>query len=632
MSKYIFLLFGLWFTFTLPAKINVDQEYIRNFRVMVKVDTSGELEVTETITVNALGDQIKRGIKRFVPTSRRTTEGSFAKTPVEIINVSHNGSKSDYHTENESGNLAIYIGSKDIIIPNGVHQYEIVYKTRNQIGFYDNYDEIYWNVTGNEWDFPIQQVSCQVFLPKGAKIIQKACYTGVQGAKEYKCRLGDENDEYLNFNAENLNKFEGLTVAVGFTKGFVQPPPPPTWWEIWRIRVISLFALIVMFVYYFYSWGKYGKDPESPVVYPMYSPPESLTLSEIGMVERENYSSRFMTATMLQWAVRGFIQIKDETKSYLFNIIKSPKFVLTKLKEPDKSFSAHESKLFSKLFGSKEELVIDGEYNETIYTASSKFEEDTKSLYNESLGKGKNYKYVVIASLIFVAAAILMVVFDKESSFIFIMAPFFVMVFMVPFFIAIFGKLTDWLNVRLFNKIVIWLILVPSTLLVTFIWEFSMNMNDKVLLCFLIIGMASLFVYAQLIKRPSEEKLKLQAEIDGFKMYLKMAENERVKLLNPPDETPELFEKYLPFAVLFKVEEVWGERFKDLLSKDPQQPGYSAGWYSGSNFSQFTNSVASSGFRSAMDNSSGKSSSYSSGSGGGGFSGGGGGGGGGGGW
>ncbi len=163
MSKYIFLLFGLWFTFTLPAQINVDQEYIRNFRVMVKVDTSGELEVTETITVNALGDQIKRGIKRFVPTSRRTTEGSFAKTPVEIINVSHNGSKSDYHTENESGNLAIYIGSKDIIIPNGVHQYEIVYKTRNQIGFYDNYDEIYWNVTGNEWDFPIQQVSCQVY-------------------------------------------------------------------------------------------------------------------------------------------------------------------------------------------------------------------------------------------------------------------------------------------------------------------------------------------------------------------------------------------------------------------------------------------------------------------------------------
>jgi hypothetical protein len=60
--------------------------------------------------------------------------------------------------------LAIYIGSKDIIIPNGVHQYEIVYKTRNQIGFYDNYDEIYWNVTGNEWDFPIQQVSCQVLF------------------------------------------------------------------------------------------------------------------------------------------------------------------------------------------------------------------------------------------------------------------------------------------------------------------------------------------------------------------------------------------------------------------------------------------------------------------------------------
>ena len=113
---------------------------------------------------------------------------------------------------------------------------------------------------------------------------------------------------------------------------------------------------------------------------------------------------------------------------------------------------------------------------------------------------------------------------------------------------------------------------------------------------------------------------------------MKMAEDERVKLLNPPNETPQLFEKYLPYAILFKVEKVWGERFKNLLIKEPNQNATTALWYSGNNFSQFTDNISSSGFRSAMDNSSGQSPNYSSGSGGGGFSGGGGGGGGGGGW
>jgi uncharacterized membrane protein len=153
------------------------------------------------------------------------------------------------------------------------------------------------------------------------------------------------------------------------------------------------------------------------------------------------------------------------------------------------------------------------------------------------------------------------------------------------------------------------------------------------LFCFVIIGLASLCVYAYLIKRPSIEKLALQSEIQGFKMYLDMAESERVKLLNPPNETPELFEKYLPYAVLFKVEKVWGERFKNILEQNPQQPtGYSAMWYSGGNFSQFTDSFSSAGFNKAMSGTTTDTTSYSSGSGGGGFSGGGGGGGGGGGW
>ncbi len=633
--KYWILGFFILVGFSANSQ-NDNEEYIRNFSVLLKLDTTGECTVTETITVNVTGNIIKRGIMRKIPTSRVNTDKTYSNTPIDLISVSHNGMTSDYHTKNESGNLVIYIGSKDVMIPSGLHQYEIVYRTKNQIGFYDQYDELYWNVTGHDWDLPIRQATCFVSLPNAAIISQKACYTGQQGANENNCKLMDESERSVNFSAENLNQNEGLTVAVGFNKGIINPPPPPpppTWWELWRIRIISMLTLACMIFYYGYTWMKFGVDPQKPVVYPRFEPPRGLSLSEIGMIHNENFSFRFISATLLQWAVKGFITIKDETESYLFNLIKSPKFVLTKIKPPDESFSETEKVLFEDLFGSKDKFTIDGEYNEDIHTATTNFSTKTKNNYDTTHGKGKNRGYVIIASLVFVAALVLMVALDKEALIIFFVAPLFIIVLIVPFLFGLMGRIFNGLNIKLYNDIIIWLILIPSTIVVAFIWGISVSINEKIFLSFLATGVASLLLYSYLIKRPSAEKLAIQSEIEGFKMYLDMAENERVKLLNPPDETPQLFEKYLPYAALFKVEKVWGERFKNILEQTPQQQNtYAAGWYSGGNFSQFTSSFSSAGFSQAMNSSSTPSSSYSSGSGGGGFSGGGGGGGGGGGW
>ena len=613
-----------------------NEEYIRNFNVLLKLDTTGELTVTETITVNATGNIIKRGIVRKIPTSRINTDNTYTNTPVELVSVSHNGMKSDYHTENKGTNLVIYVGSKDVLIPSGLHQYEIVYKTSRQTGFYENYDELYWNVTGTEWDFPIRQAACFVSLPPQASVLQKACYTGAQGSDANNCKLLDETESSVNFGAENLGSNEGLTIAVGFNKGVVKPPPPPpppTWWEIWRIRIISLLTLLGMIIYYGYTWNKFGIDPPKPVIYPRFVPPAGLSLADLGMIHYESFSFRFVSATLLQWAVKGFITIKDETESYLFNLIKSPKFIISRLKSPDDSFSDNEKSFFNDLFRQNDSFTIEGTYDEDIHDATEDFTNNVKKHYDSTLGKGKNTGYVIIVSMVFIASLILMVILDKTALIIFFVAPLFIIILMVPFFLGIIGKIFSGLNLKLYNDIIVWLILIPSTLVVALIWGFSVDINEKVFLSFLVIGFASLLVYAYLIKRPSAEKLALQSEIEGFKMYLDMAENERVKLLNPPEETPALFEKYLPYAALFKVEKVWGERFKNILEQSPQQPhAYTAGWYTGSNFSNFTNNFASAGFSQAMHSSSTQSSSYSSGSGGGGFSGGGGGGGGGGGW
>jgi len=143
-------------------------------------------------------------------------------------------------------------------------------------------------------------------------------------------------------------------------------------------------------------------------------------------------------------------------------------------------------------------------------------------------------------------------------------------------------------------------------------------------------------VFLYLLKSPTIVGRKIMDEIDGFKLYLGVAEKNRLNLLNPPDRTPELFEKYLPYAMALDVENEWSEQFVDVLAVyDPDKGHYTPDWYSGDTFtagfgeslgSSFTQAISSSSM--APGSGSGSSGSF----GGGGSSGGGGGGGGGSGW
>ena len=143
-----------------------------------------------------------------------------------------------------------------------------------------------------------------------------------------------------------------------------------------------------------------------------------------------------------------------------------------------------------------------------------------------------------------------------------------------------------------------------------------------------------LFYY--LMRAPTKSGRLLMDQIEGFKLYLSTAEEDRLNALNPPEKTPELFEKYLPYALALGVDQAWSERFSDVLSRAAaEDDGYRPRWYSGNRFSNFSSGGFSSSLGSSLSKAVASSSvapGSSSGGGGGGFSGGGGGGGGGGGW
>ena len=143
-------------------------------------------------------------------------------------------------------------------------------------------------------------------------------------------------------------------------------------------------------------------------------------------------------------------------------------------------------------------------------------------------------------------------------------------------------------------------------------------------------------IFYLLMKVPTRRGRKVMDAIEGFRMYLATAEKERLNALHPPEQTPELFEKYLPYALALGVEQEWSEQFSDVLMRASMSgDGYAPRWYSGNHWHNYDAGEFSSKLGASLGSAISSSSSApgsSSGSGGGGSSGGGGGGGGGGGW
>ena len=196
----------------LPLALISQEERIYTHHSDIVVDTSGVVRVTEKIRIYANGDLFKRGITRDLPTRRTDVNGKSVKVNYEIIGAYKNGSVERFFlTKAESGQLLIYIGDKEKLLEPGYYDYELVYESSGQIGFYDAYDELAWNVNGriNE---PVDVVSCEISLPYGAEILSSRCYTGAYGSADGNCNSESSTNGVYNASSSNLLPNEMMTV------------------------------------------------------------------------------------------------------------------------------------------------------------------------------------------------------------------------------------------------------------------------------------------------------------------------------------------------------------------------------------------------------------------------------------
>ena len=333
------LFFLLLVTLALPVAA---REAITSFISDVTVNTDGSLDVRETITIRAEGDQIRHGILRDFPTTYKTKSGTSMKVGFEVVGVKRNGRDEPFSTESISNGKRIKIGDGNVFLDTGEYTYDIAYHTTRQIGFFDNFDELYWNATGNGWTFPIDKAKAIIRLPDGAIIQSNSIYTGAFGSAGHDARvLQSSGNRFSAETTQPLDREEGFTVAVSWQKGIVAPPTAAELQKDWIADNIGFFTLFAtalgVGLYYVWAWVKVGRDPPTGVIAPLFFPPEGLGAAGVRYVWKQGYDDKAFAAGIVGLAVKGRMKI-DGTGS---------DFIVTKQSKSNVALTRSEQALYA---------------------------------------------------------------------------------------------------------------------------------------------------------------------------------------------------------------------------------------------------------------------------------------------
>jgi len=623
----------------LPAGLRAQQpgERILAFHSDIGVNADSSMAVRETITVNATGSRIRHGIYRDFPTSYRDRLGNRVVVDFHVVSIERDGQPESWHAQPQSNGIRIYLGDKNSFVSRGRHEYVFTYETRRQLGFFPDHNELYWNVTGNGWIFPIDAASATVLLPGGVPRdkIELTGYTGRQGSQEQSLRCATEPGPQATFVASRpLLASEGLTIVVGWPKGFVHEPSASEQLGYVlkdnRNLLVGVAGSLLLLVYYLLVWFQVGRDPQKGVIMPRYEPPAGLSPAGMRYLVKMGFDNKAAAAAMLDMAVKKYVTIGKSDTVYTLTRADGEKFVLT----PD------ERLLAEKLLGSDKSLELSPAHHTRVQGAITALKNSLKTS-EEKIYFLTNSRYLmpgVVFSALLVAATVLLA--PSQSAM--VMGAFisiwltgwsFGVVMLLLMVVAAWKAAISGESGAAVKGTAGFLTLFCLPFLAGEVFGISMLVRSTGLST---AGLLALLVFLNvlfhhLLKAPTHAGRVLLDQVEGFKMFLGAVDKDRLATLAASEQTPAVFEKYLPYAVALGVEKAWAARFADVLERAKYSPAWcSDGSWTGTNVGVMAGSLAAS-MSTAIASSAGSPGS-SSGFGSGGSSGGGGGGGGGGGW
>jgi len=625
----------------LASPASADERIIR-YASDITINPDASLNVIETIEVRAEGRNIRRGIYRDFPTTYKDRLGNRIRVRFDVLGVRRDGAPENWTIETLRNGIRVRIGNANRLLAPDLHVYEITYRTTRQLGFFDQYDELYWNVTGNGWGFPIDEAVATVHLPAGARVVQDAAYTGRQGESGTNFQIESQTGIRVFRTTRPLAPGEALTIAVAWPKGYVSEPDGATraqWFlDDNAASGIALIGTALVLAYYLVVWRRFGRDPQSATIIPRFLPPAGLSPAAVRFIRLMSFDRKAFSAALIQMAVKGFLSIEEEDRSY--RLRRQAHASLADL-------SRGERRVARQLLLTDDSILLDNENHKQLSKSVRSLRESLVVEYEKAHFQ-RNTVFFVLGMLLS-TAVILLAAINGGGAAIFTGLPIAIVSSIVVYIVLHFwGDDSDpTFKAMPFRSL-------PASRLAVLVLQIGFFIvftgfsglgavglqivaSPVQSISFALLGALNILFFF-LLKRPTRAGRSIMDEIEGFRMYLGIAEQERLNLLNPPEKTPELFEKYLPYALALDVENEWGEKFASILaaaSATGDENGYRPPWYRGSAWrpgqtGMFTRSLGT-GLGAAVASSV-HAPGSSSGSGGGGFSGGGGGGGGGGGW
>ncbi|UMB62178.1 DUF2207 domain-containing protein [Lutibacter sp. A80] len=561
MKKVYLLLFGFLFFYKAVAQdFTVNKSHIEIF-----IHEEGYFDVVENYDLTF--EIHKHGIYRDIQTKYNllTAEGTQEKRKIKIKNVEVPNYKFDVDFDFEqqlSDRLNIKIGDKNISLI-GPQHYQIKYRVYNAFLFDDSKVQFYWNVKPDGWNTVFQQLDFTIHLPENiaTNLNNIFVYSGDTGTTKNnnEFEITYSNGVYTAKSTTNFKSAFGQSVTVLLNL----PPNSITeikpLWPFWTNYGWTL--LIGLFLAAFYwVWNKFGKDDEV-VAAISYFPPSGVDPAMAGFLINDRGDTQDLISLIPHWGSRGIIKMEYIAKDGFFS---KEDTKLISLKALPVDAPEYEKKIFKGLFGSfhkegSNEVLISSLKN-TFYTTMF----EAKKVLKE---KAQIY-YVEAARKMQTKVIVAILIITILSFFI---------------FLNIWGLLAA-------------LSVIPVAIFLLIMSFYLVKKNA--------IGNT------------------LFSELKGFKQFIKVAEENKLKMLLK--DNPTYFESTMGYALAFGMFNSWSKKFEDLNLQPPS-------WYSSSsgvvNMHNFTNSFSNSinTAKSAMVSTPSSSSSGGGGSSGGGFGGGGGG-------
>ncbi len=481
---------------------------INEFHSDITIQGDSSFTVKETLEVSF--HRQRHGIYREIPFTYTDELGKIIKTPIMVLSVTDVAGKKWKHRVTRTGSVMnIRIGDPNVYVT-GNQNYVITYKVENAILFFNDHDELYWNVTGNYWKSPIKEASADVTLhvKNKSKNLWATCYTGVYGSRKSECSFKTSHNSAEFITKKTLNIGEGFTVAFGWDKGLVTPPS--SWKKFFWLTDLEknwIFSFpILSFLFMINLWYRRGRDPrlrESVTV--MYEPPQYsnriLTPAEVGSLIDEKLDSRDITSTIVGLAVKGYIKIEETKKEGL--IFDSTDYYLSKVKESDNILSTFEKELMEKLFSSSLQGLFISEMKNTFYKNLPSLKD---TLYGELVGKKYFIKSPEKVRNLYARAAVLIIIITIFLSF----------------------------------------------------------LSGRNILVGIITGLP-IFAFGRVMPAKTKTGASAYMEVLGFQEFLGRTEKDRLERMGDKN----LFSKFLPYAIALGVEDEWAKAFEDIYQEKP---------------------------------------------------------------